>query len=150
MTSTIKNMRNMAPDERLQAVVDAAALDPADAGILAGADMLSLSVANGMIENVVGKFELPLGVATNFQVNGKDYLVPMAVEEPSVIAAASYMAKLARTGGGFRASATAPVMRAQIQVLGIDDPHAAKHRLLLHRDELIEKANSRDKILVFI
>ncbi|NRB31291.1 MAG: hydroxymethylglutaryl-CoA reductase, degradative [Rhizobiaceae bacterium] len=141
-------MRNLEPSERLQAVVNAAGLSTEDAQILAGADMLPLSVANGMIENVVGKFELPMGIATNFQVNGKDYLVPMAVEEPSVIAAASYMAKLARAGGGFKASATDPVMRAQIQVLGIDDPHAAKHRLLLHRDELIDKANSRDKVLV--
>ena len=148
MNSTIKNMRNLEPSERLQAVMNAAGLSTEDAQTLAGADMLPLSVANGMIENVVGKFELPMGIATNFQVNGKDYLVPMAVEEPSVIAAASYMAKLARAGGGFKASATDPVMRAQIQVLGIDDPHAAKHRLLLHRDELIDKANSRDKVLV--
>lgn len=148
MNSTIKNMRNMDPSERLQAVVDVAALDASDAEALAGADLLPLTVANGMIENVVGKFELPLGVATNFQVNGKDYLVPMAVEEPSVVAAASYMAKLAREAGGFQASATDPIMRAQIQVLGIDDPHAAKHKLLRHRQELIEKANSRDKVLV--
>ncbi|MEP0940666.1 MAG: hydroxymethylglutaryl-CoA reductase, degradative [Rhizobiaceae bacterium] len=148
MNSTIKNMRNLEPLERLRAVADQASLSDNDAKSLAGANMLPLSVANGMIENVIGKFELPLGVATNFQVNGKDYLVPMAVEEPSVLAAASYMAKLARAGGGFHASATDPVMRAQIQVLGIDDPHAAKHRLLRHKDTLIEKANSRDKVLV--
>jgi hydroxymethylglutaryl-CoA reductase len=141
-------MRNLQPAERLQKVVDHGSLDDGDAHGLAGADMLPLTVANGMIENVIGKFELPLGVATNFQVNGKDYLVPMAVEEPSVVAAASYMAKLAREGGGFHASATDPVMRAQIQVLGVSDPHTAKHRLFQHRDELIAQANSRDKVLL--
>ena len=71
-----------------------------------------------MIENVIGTFELPLGVATNFLINGKDYVIPMAVEEPSVVAAASHMAKLARPYGGFSATASAPIMRAQIQLLG--------------------------------
>ncbi|MCE8470538.1 hydroxymethylglutaryl-CoA reductase, degradative, partial [Rhodovulum sulfidophilum] len=109
---------------------------------------LSVSRADGMIENVIGTFELPLGVATNFTVNGRDYLVPMAVEEPSVVAAASYMAKLARAGGGFTASSTAPIMRAQIQILGLGDPFGARALLLAHRDELIALANSRDSMLV--
>ena len=146
--SRIENMRGMAPDERRAAVCTAAALDAADATVLAGADVLPLQLADGMIENVVGKFELPLGVATNFVVNGKDYLVPMAVEEPSVVAAASYMAKLVAKDGGFRARADRPIMRAQIQVLGLTDPFGAKQRLFEHRDELIAKANSRDKVLI--
>lgn len=148
MSSVIPNMRNMDPQQRLMALLDHSRLDKSDAEALAGQDMLPMSVANGMIENVVGKFELPLGLATNFQVNGKDYLVPMAVEEPSVVAAASYMAKLARDCGGFEASATDPIMRAQIQVLGVDDPHAAKQSIHEQRDALIEKANSRDKVLL--
>lgn len=146
--SRIENMRSMEPAERRAAVCAAASLDQQDEALLAGADVLPLHIANGMIENVVGKFELPLGVATNFVVNGKDYLVPMAVEEPSVVAAASYMAKLAAKDGGFTARADRPIMRAQIQVLGLTDPYGAKQRLLENRDELIAKANSRDKVLI--
>jgi hydroxymethylglutaryl-CoA reductase len=148
LNSRIENMRNMTPAERLGAAVGAAGLDEADRRSLTGADILPMTLADGMIENVIGKFELPLGVATNFQVNGRDYLVPMAVEEPSVVAAASYMARIARGCGGFSASATTPVMRAQIQILGTTDPHGAKHRLFGHRDELVAMANSRDKVLI--
>jgi hydroxymethylglutaryl-CoA reductase len=101
-----------------------------------------------MVENVIGTFELPLGVAGNFTVNGRDYLVPMAVEEPSVVAAASFMAKLAREGGGFEASSTGPLMRAQVQVIGITDPYGARLALLRARDEILAVANSRDKVLI--
>ncbi|MCA2012273.1 hydroxymethylglutaryl-CoA reductase, degradative [Cereibacter sphaeroides] len=145
--SRIENMRNMEPAERRAAVCRAAGLADSDDAILQGAGALPLTMANGMIENVVGTFELPLGVATNFVVNGKEYLVPMAVEEPSVVAAASYMAKLVAQDGGFRARADRPVMRAQIQVLGLSDPFGAKQRIFEHREALIEKANSRDKVL---
>lgn len=148
MNSRIENMRNMDPSARRAAVCDAARLSEDDRVILAGESVLSVSTANGMIENVIGKFELPLGVATNFTVNGKDYLVPMAVEEPSVVAAASYMAKIARDNGGFLASASLPLMRAQIQVVGLTDPEGAKHRLHEQRDTLIELANSKDKVLI--
>ena len=148
ISSVISNMRNMEPEQRLAALIERAHLEQNDAAALAGADMLPLSVANGMIENVVGKFELPLGVATNFQVNGKDYLVPMAVEEPSVVAAASYMAKIARDWGGFKAETTDPIMRAQIQILGVNDPQKAKEQILQARAELIDMANSKDKVLV--
>lgn len=144
----IENMRNMTPAERRAAVCAAAHLDQADNATLAGADILPLDVANGMIENVIGKFELPMGVATNFVVNGKDYLVPMVVEEPSVVAAASYMAKLVAQNGGFTAHAEQPIMRAQIQILHLSDPFGAKQRLLEQRNALIEKANSRDKVLI--
>ncbi len=146
--SRIKNMRNMTPDDRRATVGSIAGLSPEDLAALAGHGALDMERANGMIENVIGKFELPLGVATNFRVNGKDYLVPMAVEEPSIVAAASYMAKIVRSAGGFHTSATRPLMRAQIQVLGIQDPHAAKQRILSHREELITTANVKDKVLV--
>ncbi len=146
--SRIENMRSMTPVERRAAVRAAAGLDAQDDSLLAGVDVLPLQLADGMIENVVGKFELPLGVATNFVVNGRDYLVPMAVEEPSVVAAASYMAKLVAANGGFHARADRPIMRAQIQVLGLTDPFAARQRLFENRDALIEKANSRDKVLI--
>jgi len=101
-----------------------------------------------MIENVVGTFELPLGVATNFTINGRDYLIPMAVEEPSVVAAASYMARLARECGGFTTSSSDPIMRAQVQLLGTTDPHGVRAKLLGERARIIALANSRDDVLV--
>ena len=116
--SEISGFRNLSPDERRAVLAAQTGLTQGDAAVLSGRDILPLELANGMIENVIGKFEIPLGVATNFRVNSKDYLVPMAVEEPSVVAAASYMAKLARVDGGFVADADEPIMRAQIQVLG--------------------------------
>lgn len=146
--SRIEGMRDMEPVARRSAVAAAAGLDQALEAELSGEGTLPLGVANGMIENVIGKFELPLGVATNFTVNGRDYLVPMAVEEPSVVAAASYMAKIARAGGGFTASSTMPIMRAQIQVVDVQDPHGARARILACREELLEMANSRDTVLV--
>ncbi|HYA70228.1 MAG TPA: hydroxymethylglutaryl-CoA reductase, degradative [Thermoplasmata archaeon] len=101
-----------------------------------------------MIENVVGVMPLPLGVATNFRINGRDYLIPMAIEEPSVVAAASNAAKVARATGGFFAQTTAPVMIGQVQILDVPDPAAARLRLLHHREELLEAANAKDPVLV--
>ncbi|MFU8836588.1 hydroxymethylglutaryl-CoA reductase, degradative [Roseovarius autotrophicus] len=148
ITSRIENLRGMEPAERLAAIARAAGLNEADVAALGEPPTLPMTIANGMIENVIGKFELPLAVASNFTVNGRDYLVPMAVEEPSVVAAASYMARIARGCGGFVTSSSAPVMRAQIQVLGIGDPQAARHRLLSVAPELIEMANRRDTVLI--
>ena len=147
-TSRIENMRNLSPAERLEQVAEAAGLSEQARTVLAAPDALSVTRANGMIENVIGTFELPLGVATNFLVNGREYLVPMAVEEPSVVAAASYMAKIVRDCGGFQTSSTAPVMRAQVQVLGTSDPHGARLAILAARDEIIAAANAKDPVLV--
>ncbi|HXQ78850.1 MAG: hydroxymethylglutaryl-CoA reductase, degradative [Thermoplasmata archaeon] len=101
-----------------------------------------------MIENVIGVMPLPLGVATNFRINGHDYLIPMAIEEPSVVAAASNAAKVARAAGGFTAQTTTPVMIGQVQILDVPDPAAARLRLLHHRDALLEAANAKDPVLV--
>jgi hydroxymethylglutaryl-CoA reductase len=146
--SRIADFRNLEPSERLARLVEAAELSSADQALLAKPGALPLTLANGMIENVIGTFELPFGIATNFQVNGRDYLIPMAVEEPSVVAAASYMARIARESGGFRTSSDAPLMRAQVQILGTDDPEGARHRLLGAKDEIIAAANVKDRILV--
>ncbi|GAA1344176.1 hydroxymethylglutaryl-CoA reductase, degradative [Arthrobacter roseus] len=97
--------------------------------------------ANEMVENAVGHYELPLGVGLNFQINGRDYVVPMAIEEPSVIASASYMAKLIREAGGFTAESTGRTMIGQIQVLGCADPLQARTRLMDNAEELIAEAN---------
>jgi hydroxymethylglutaryl-CoA reductase len=103
---------------------------------------------NYFIENVIGVMQVPLGVATNFKINGKDYLVPMAVEEASVIAAASNSAKITLEHGGFFCTNTGPIMIGQIQCVAIEDPFGAKLRILETKDEIIEKANSMDPILV--
>ena len=148
LNSRIEHFRNLSPAERLNILSDIANLPDSDRDALSGSDVLPSEIANGMIENTVGKFELPLGVATNFKINGRDYLIPMAVEEPSVVAAASFMAKIIRENGGFRASSSSPVMRAQIQVLGIADLEEAENFVLQARQEIVDLANSRDKFLV--
>ncbi|WP_274532653.1 hydroxymethylglutaryl-CoA reductase, degradative [Aureimonas sp. AU22] len=147
-TSRIENMRNMTPAERLDAVAHAAMVDDRTRSTLGAPDALPIELANGMIENVIGTFQLPLGVATNFQVNGRDYLVPMAVEEPSVVAAASYMARIVRGCGGFQTSSTSPIMRAQVQLLGVADPHGARLAILAAQDEIVAAANAKDPVLV--
>jgi len=147
ISSRIQDFRNLSPKERMLKLGGLAGIDQSHQQMLSGG-ALSADLANGMIENVVGTFELPLGVATNFTINGRDYLIPMAVEEPSVVAAASYMARIARDCGGFHTSSTTPVMRAQIQVLSLRDPYGARQRLLAERERLIELANGRDKVLV--
>ena len=147
-SSLIKNMRNLSPQQRLDAVSKAINCNQDLLNDLKGEGSLPLKIADGMIENVVGRFELPLGIATNFQVNGKDYLIPMAVEEPSVVAAASHMAKLARMNGGFQAVSDRPIMRGQIQVMDLEDLYASKTKILEHKNELILAANEKDKTLV--
>ena len=146
--STLPNFRTLSPAERLGHLGKVVGLDDAQYAQLAKPGALSLETANGMIENVIGTFELPLAVAGYFQINGRDVIVPMAVEEPSIVAAASFMAKLARDAGGFLTSSTGPLMRAQVQVLGVSDPYGARLSILKHKDELIELANSRDKVLI--
>jgi hydroxymethylglutaryl-CoA reductase len=103
-------------------------LSEADLAAL-GQGGLDTSAADGLVENVVGVYALPLGVGLNFRLNGRDLLVPMAVEEPSVIAAASNAARMVRDGGGFRAEADDPIMTAQIEVLGVADVEAARARV---------------------
>lgn len=146
--SRLPNFRALTPAQRLAAIAQAASLTPEEQQLLAQPGALGLDRADGMIENVIGAFELPMGVAGNFQVNGRDVLVPMAVEEPSVVAAASFMAKLARECGGFETSSTRPLMRAQVQVLGLTDPQGARLALLRERERIVTLANSRDKVLI--
>lgn len=146
MTSRLAGFRALSPTERLQAVEQAVGGE--DLGPMSDQPSLPIATANGMIENVVGTFELPLGIATNFVVNGKEYLVPMAVEEPSVVAAASFMARIARDGGGFTAQSTDPVMRGQIQVLQVGDLSGAKDALMHAEAEIVAAANACDTTLV--
>ena len=108
---------------------------------------LSLAGADRMIENVVGRYALPLGLALNFQVNGRDVLVPMVIEEASVVAGASFAAKLARACGGFRAETTAPEMIGQIQVLDLPDLAAAEAAVLAARERILARADEIDPVI---
>ena len=118
-----------------------------DLKALSGSPGLSPEQANHMIENVVGTYALPLGIARNFIINGKETLVPMVIEEPSVVAGASFMAKLARASGGFLASATPPEMIAQIQVLDIQNLATAVREINAHKAEILEAAGKVDPVL---
>ena len=109
---------------------------------------LDMGIADRMIENVLGTFEIPLGIAVNFKVNGKDYLVPMAIEESSVVAAASNAAKIARIKGGFKTECTDPLMIGQIQLLHMKDAAEAAQKIISKKEEILHLANEQDKVLV--
>ncbi|MCM3372998.1 3-hydroxy-3-methylglutaryl-CoA reductase, partial [Bacillus velezensis] len=104
--SALPNFRSLTPEQRLSHLARVVGLDDAEHALLARPGALPLDTANGMIENVIGTFELPMAVAGYFRINDRDVIVPMAVEEPSIVAAASYMAKLSRAAGGFRTSSS--------------------------------------------
>jgi len=108
---------------------------------------LSLAIANQMVENLVGVFGMPMGIAANFRINGRDILVPMVVEEASVIAAASHVAKLVREHGSLTASSSDPVMIGQIQIVDIADPAAARQKILDARARILAIANEQDPVL---
>jgi len=134
--------------ERVQLLREMTDLTDEQAQGLFGVAGLSPNQADHMIENVVGVFGLPLGIATNFMVNGRDYLIPMAIEEPSVVAGASFAARLVRDGGGFRAFCDEPLMIGQIQVLDLNDLWAARFEVLAARDQILALANAQDPIIV--
>ena len=136
--SRISGFYNLNLDERRKKIADSSSLH--DFGTLDSAltHGLSLETAMHMVENVIGLYALPLGIGLNFQVNGRDVLVPMVIEEPSVVAGASFMAKLARTKGGFIAESTEPLMIGQLQVLEIKNLYEAKQKILDNKQELIE------------
>ena len=134
--------------ERVSIAAEMADLTSDEIELLRSGGGLDLEAADRMIENVVGTIEYPLGVAVNFRINGRDRLVPMAIEEPSVVAAASNMARLMREGDGIKASCTDPVMIGQIQVLDVPDMDGAKKTLKEAKESLLDLANQQDPVLV--
>ncbi len=147
-TSRLPGFYKLSVEERLETLQRQCELTAEEVSILAGPLGLDQARADHMIENVVGLYALPLGIATNFVVNDTEVLVPMVIEEPSVVAGASLAAKLARRGGGYIAESDPPVMIGQIQVGNLDDPQAACSKLLAHQDALLEIANQVDSVLV--
>ena len=145
-TSKISGFYKLPVKERIKIVKDFSGLSEEDAKQFSSC--INMDIAERMIENVLGTFELPLGIAVNFLVNGKDYLVPMAIEESSVVAAASNAAKIARIRGGFKTECSDPLMIGQIQLLHIDDVAGAATKLLSKKKGILELANEQDKVLV--
>jgi hydroxymethylglutaryl-CoA reductase len=148
--SMISGFYKLKPKERLSLVKDFAGLSEEECDLLLNTGSLPLEAADRMIENVVGAFPLPLGIGVNFLINNRDYLIPMAIEEPSVVAAASYASKMARAGGGFHTSSTAPVMIGQIQVVNVADADEAKQRVLAATQEILDQANAQDPVLASV
>ncbi len=130
--------------ERCAILAEWADLTPDEVALLA--DGLSVAQADKMVENVVGRYSLPLAIGANFLINGREVLAPMVVEEPSVVAAVSFAAKLARGGGGFFTGSTDPVMIAQVQLLDVADPAAAQAAILAETDALLALANTSPTI----
>ena len=147
MNSEISGFYKLSPKERLEKIAAQANLTDEEKETVAKV-MFPISQADRMIENVIGEMPLPLGVAVNFRINGSDRFIPMAIEEPSVVAAASYAAKLARPGGGFKTEATDPVMIGQIQIVNVPDVDKAVGAINASKERIIEKANSFDPVLV--
>lgn len=147
-SSRLPGFYKLAVSERADAVAAAAGLSPEELAVLTGETSLTPELADKLIENVVGVFGLPLGIAANFLVNGREVLVPMVIEEPSVVAAASHMARLARAGGGFHATSSEPEMIGQVQMLDLDDLDAAREAILAHKEDLLATAACCDKTIV--
>jgi hydroxymethylglutaryl-CoA reductase len=146
-TSRIPGFYTQAIDRRLISLAEASGLSQAELSTFQNLAGLSVDQADHMVENAIGIYSLPLGLGLNFIINGREVVVPMAIEEPSVVAGASFMAKLARSAGGFVASTTPPEMIGQMQLLDVSNLAAARTALLEHKDELLQEADQIDPVL---
>src|SRR5712692_2169773 len=145
--SNLGSFYKLSVEERLRIVQEFSGLSDQEVNTLrTGA--LPVPSAQRMIENVVGVLPVPLGIAVNFLVNDKDYLIPMAIEEPSVVAAASHAAKMARAKGGFKTSSTEPIMIGQVQLVKCPSPRDAEKAILSSKQDILDKANQQDPTLV--
>ena len=145
-SSLVSGFYKLPIDQRVEFVKNFSGLNDEETKLFTSC--LDMKIADKMIENVLGTFELPLGIAVNFLINGKDYLIPMAIEESSVVAAASNAAKIAREKGGFKTECTDPLMIGQIQILNIKDVVDSANKILKKKKEILFLANEQDKILV--
>ncbi len=147
-SSSYSGFFKLSPLERLKEVAEFTGISSEDQAILQDADSLDMEKADHMIENVIGRYTLPMGVALNFIINGREYVIPMVTEEPSVVAAASNAAKMARPGGGFTTNYTGSVMIAQIQILDVPDPFYAKNLIFENKEKIKTICNEKDPMLV--
>ena len=141
--SRFPNFYQMPIKERIEAVFERGLITEDDFQALKNQQQrLDIETADKMIENVIGVLGMPIGLGLNFSINKKDYVIPLAVEEPSIVAALSSAAKIARTGGGFQATSTDPILTGQIQVINIQNIEQARNNLLSRQDEILNLANS--------
>jgi hydroxymethylglutaryl-CoA reductase len=152
MASSTHNSRlpgfyNLSLEERRSELISRGFLNEEDLAALTGEAGINAQQADHMIENVIGLHSLPLGIASNFVINGREVLIPMAIEEPSVVAGASFMAKLARAGGGFTAHTGPPEMIGQLQILEVSDPQSARRSLLKEKEALLAETAQVDPVL---
>jgi hydroxymethylglutaryl-CoA reductase len=145
-TSVVSGFYKLPIEKRREFVTKFVNLNEDDVKVFSSC--LDLATADRMIENVLGTFELPLGLAVNFLINAKDYLIPMATEESSVVAAASNAAKIARVKGGFSTKCSEPLMIGQLQLMHVEDVSAAAQKINQHKKQLLSVANAQDKVLV--
>jgi hydroxymethylglutaryl-CoA reductase len=146
-TSKIEKFYDLNIDQRLRKVAEFSDLTEEEAGILLDPDKEKMEIMDHIIENVFSTLELPVGVATNFVINGRDYLIPMAVEEASIVAACSNAAKIARSTGGFTAEAGEPIIIGQIQLVDYGNADNAKASIMKNTDRILNLANSRSRTL---
>jgi hydroxymethylglutaryl-CoA reductase len=146
-TSRMPGFYNLRVEERLKRIVESVGLADDEAELLLKEGNLSLEIANRMVENVIGTMAYPFSVALNFLIDGKEYVIPMVIEETSVVAAASNAAKMARTKGGIFTEATDPVMIGQVQLMKVSDPFSAKMKILEHKEDILKLANDQDPVL---
>ena len=140
-TNQYSGFHKLTMEQRAAEVAEFSGLTEEDIGRLTKPGALSGEVADHVIENVIGTYQLPVGVAMNFLINGKEYVIPMVLEEASVVAAASNAAKMARAAGGFTTSYTGNIMIAQVQCIGVKNPYFARQNILHHKDEILAIAN---------
>ncbi|MFX1496708.1 MAG: hydroxymethylglutaryl-CoA reductase, degradative [Promethearchaeota archaeon] len=145
--SDLSGFYKLSLKERQKILTELIDLDDEDLRLLKNLGYFTDTQIDTLIENVVGSYQLPIGIACNFKINNKDYLIPMVIEEPSVVAAASNAAKIARKHGGFFAEKVNSIMISQIQITNLKDIKLAKNLLLEHKQDLLKIANDQDPLL---
>jgi len=145
-TSQVSGLYKLPIEKRIEFVKSFSDLSKEEVDLFSSS--LDMDIADRMIENVVGTFEFPIGIAVNFLINEKEYIIPMVIEESSVVAAASNAAKIARVKGGFSTEFSDPLMIGQLQLLDVEDVAAAAQNIINHKKEILQLANDQDKILV--
>ncbi len=147
INSNIPGFYKLSIDERQQVITKLVNLNREELKLLKNYGYISPSQLDTLIENVIGSYHLPMGIACNFKINNKDYLIPMVIEEPSVVAAASNAAKIARKSGGFYSEKIRSLMFSQIQVTNIKNMNIAKENIEKNKDKVLKIANEQDPIL---
>ena len=147
INSQISGFYKLSVEERQKTLIQLFDLTKEEIELLQNFGYFTSSQQDKMIENVFGSYQLPMGLACNFKINNKDYLIPMVIEEPSVVAAASFAAKIARKHGGFQSEDVKSVMISQIQITQLQDINITKKKIIDNKDKILKIANEQDPLL---